>query len=135
MQAADCVYLEDGVVLEGYIKASPLLHGSLWFRYNPTTAVDKAKLNRQMSQAGSDEERKERYAARFVASKLVEWDLETSGGTPVEISEETIAYRLQSAVNLKLYQIVMGNWATDPIPSPAVPGTEDGVDLDRAAKN
>ena len=134
MRASECVYLPKGVVLEGYIKAAEGLHGPVRFCYRATNAVDKAKLQRRMEQQ-SDAARKELVTANFVAERLTEWDVLDENSEEVEITGEVIAEHLHPAVNLKLYHIVCGNWATDTIPDPLIPGTENGVDLEAEAGN
>ena len=127
MKASDCVFMSEGIILDGFIRESEL-HGPLRFRYRPCNSVDKAKLARRMSNQ-ADAERKELIAAAFMAEKLESWEAEP------DITKEVIAFQLHPAVNLKLYNILTGTWASDPVEDPTIPGTEDGVDLEEAAGN
>ena len=134
MRASDCVFMPKGLEVDGFIKAAEGLHGELQFRYRPANAVDRAKLTRKMS-ALQDEEAKEKAAGDFVASRLTEWSVVDEEGSLAPFTGEVITYHLHPAVNLKLYQIVLGNWPSDPIPDPLIPGTEDGVDPEELGKS
>jgi hypothetical protein len=108
MSRAD--YFHDGYTERAWIAAVPGLHGALRFSYRPALIEERSQLYDaagQLNAHGFD-----CHVARFLAQKIVAWDLVDAHGQPVPTAAETLL-RIQPELFIKLNQIILGVTASD----------------------
>lgn len=100
----------DGYTEQGYIAARPGLHPAVRFRYRPSTQEEWAALQTEI--AGAKKGQGVALNARYIARKLVAWDLKDDKGDLVPRSATQVA-RLKPALFEVLYGIVIGMIPSD----------------------
>lgn len=104
------VYIEDGYTQKGYIAAVPGLFDALRFEFRPLVATDQS--------AHAKEEKKfsgpawARFAADFMAKRIVSWDAKKQDESPVPLRGPEVA-KIQPALFGRLYGILNGTDASD----------------------
>lgn len=106
--------IDDGYTKAGYIKESANHHDSLSFEFRPmlpseVESVEQAISKEQHPEAGVN------IMAVALADHLVEWSELVKDGGKRPINWEAVS-RLQYAILNRLYRIVTGIEASDPIP-------------------
>lgn len=107
----DVSYIPDGYTRPGYIEAIPGLHGALGFVFRPMLAHERSIVLESIEKAGRN--KSDRLAASTIAHRIVSWDLKhpVSGGE-IQVSEPE-AIRLHPILLSRLFNIVLGNMASD----------------------
>jgi len=108
MSRAD--YFHDGYTQRALIAAVPRLHGTLRFSYRPALIEERSQLYDVAGQLNAH--LFDCHVARFLAQKIVDWDLVDAQGQPVPASAEALL-RMQPELFIKLNQIVLGVAASD----------------------
>jgi hypothetical protein len=121
-------YISDGFNLDGYIAASvpeesgERLYDALTFSYRPATRLDCVKVDQEIAIAGKNRDvdaeaavKAERVVCKFVADRIVSWDLVEIGVHPVAVSA-TSCERIHPFLFSSLYRIIRGTQASDKKP-------------------
>jgi hypothetical protein len=131
-------YIADGYTKDGYVKASDAnqagesLYGSLGFTYRPSTRIDNVRHDAEVKTALKDEfnpkpddaVKAEMLACKFVASKLVSWDLEDDKDNGIAITPDNCS-RLNAGLFYRVYSIIRGTALSDPKPGTEKPESSD----------
>jgi hypothetical protein len=83
-----CLFIDDGLTLDGVIPARPGLHPALAFTYRPATAAEVQRYLNAL--ARGDERDPIRATVRLVEAHLVEWEAKGKGGEPLPLSEAAL---------------------------------------------
>jgi hypothetical protein len=108
-------YFPDGYTRRGYIKAEENHYGSLAFTYRPALVEERDRITESLKQNPSNKSNE--HIRGLLKKQLHDWDLVNDKDQPVEVNAENIR-RLHPIVYDKLYLIVTGQIATDPLPQP-----------------
>lgn len=120
-------YIPDGYTRPGYIQAVPRLYDSLRFEYRPSRRITRAKHFRDLDKVKNDDDKSERVACDFIASRLVSWDAKNEEGESIPLSSATLG-DLEPVLFERLYTIILGNAIPDEdpeSPTPADKGEEN----------
>ena len=130
-------YVGDGYEISGYISAAvpeasgERLHDALTFTYRPATRLDNVRVDAEIAIAGKNRDldansavEAERVVCRFVASRIVSWDLKVVGIHSVAITSEACE-RIHPFLFASLYRIIRGTQASDKKPEESKPATTD----------
>jgi len=119
------VYLEDGYTQEGYIAAVPGLFEALRFEFRPIVVAEQS--------AHYKEEKKfsgpawARFAADFIARRLLSWSAARQDGAPVPLRGPDVA-KIHPALFSRLYSILNGTDASDLDPEWSEAEKEESAD-------
>lgn len=113
-------FIADGYTEPFYVAAIPGIHEPLRGRFRRALGWENAEARRTAAQLKPREA--EHHWAKFIKSKLIEWDLKTPDGKPVDLTEANLL-RMNPTLNEALTAIVMSARASD-----ADPETVDPVD-------
>jgi len=127
MSRAD--YFQDGYTQSGLIAAVPRLHGALRFTYRPALIEERSQLYDVAGRLNSH--LFDCHVARFLAQKIVDWDLVDAERQPVPASAEALL-RIQPELFIKLNRIVLGTAPSDVDPD-WPPETRDRLLDEKAA--
>jgi len=135
-------YISDGYTRDdGYIAAAPeessngeRLYESLEFTYRPATRMELVRLDAEVEFASKSKEfdpesviRAEKIACKFIASKVISWNLTSVGIHPVPVSAEALE-RMNPYLFGNLYRIIRGSQTSDVKPNVLPkPSDEDQV--------
>lgn len=117
--------IRDGQSVDGYILAVEGQHDALSFKFRPMLPEIVELLEKTISERPPSE-----FVAilsKYVADHLLEWSEVEESGVPVPVSPENVR-RLRWRPWLRLYRIVSGIVASDPIPNAAGDKLKDELD-------
>jgi hypothetical protein len=103
-------YFHDGYTQSAFIAAVPRLHGTLRFTYRPALVEERSQLYDAAVKLNSH--LFDCHVARFLAQKLVDWDLVDAERQAVAPTAEAML-RMQPELFAKLNQIILGTAASD----------------------
>ena len=103
-------YFHDGYTQRAFIAAVPRLHGTLRFSYRPALIEERSQLHDAAGQLSSH--LFDCHVARFLAQKIVDWDLTDVRRQPVGPTAESVL-RMQPELFAKLNQIIFGTAPSD----------------------
>lgn len=111
----------DGYTRRAYLKALPPLHGPVRFDFRPAALVERYEfVDKQQGQASKA---RAENAAKFVAAKLVRWDLKDAAGEAVPRTAVALLdpAKVDPNLFLRLLNVVLGVelWDDDPDLEPA----------------
>lgn len=103
-------YIEDGQENRGYVEAIPRLYDAVRFTFRPMLPTERAVVMAQ-AEAGSEVDAVTNAAA-VIAGRVIKWDAKRGSGDLVPLDpEHTI--RLQPSLQLRIYQMILGNVPSD----------------------
>ena len=73
-QGTTC-YIPDGYTQEFYFAEADGIHGEVRGSFRPLSVMQHAAVNRDLSQAGDDWERRAWVAAKWIGKQVVNWDV------------------------------------------------------------
>jgi hypothetical protein len=116
----------DGYTESAYIAEIKRLHTTVRFKFRPSLLQERSKL-------ASENARLAPHlgpvnTAKFLAGKIVEWDVKDQKGEPLDISPEVLM-RLKPALLERITAIVLGFDGGDEDPDAATPDGEKIDDL------
>lgn len=131
-------YVGDGFDKTGFIKASEAndsgesLYGSLEFVYRPATRLENVRHDAEVKSALKDEfnpkpddaVKAELLACKFVASKIVSWDLKDDKDNEVPVNAD-VCSRLNGGLFYRLYSVIRGTALSDAKPGQDKPEPSD----------
>lgn len=103
-------FIDDGYNREATIAAAPRQWPEINFTYRPMAAAEFAEHTAKSK--GMDDQAWHKAIAAVMARKIVAWDVKTSSGGSVEVSESNLL-KLLPPVLLRLWQIVTCNTPDD----------------------
>lgn len=109
-------FIADGYNERAYVGEVPRLYPAVRFEYRPTPLQELVGYRREVAKLGELDTYK--HAAKFLAGKLVSWDLKDDKGEPAPLKTETIL-RLRHPLFLRILAIVHGLEAPDDDPQAA----------------
>ncbi len=110
---------------DGFIAASPGLHGELQFTYRPFLMEDRARYMVQVEKLPLAQQYGK--AAAELGKRLASWSLENPDGTPLKITTDNVR-RVKPALLDRLWLIVLGIEASDIDPQWDTEQTEEHVE-------
>ncbi len=119
--------IRDGYTQTGYIEAVDGMHEAVNFRYRPMLPEDVEFAEHEANKIGADPRKAVRLIAARVSQQLVEWDQKEEDGKDAPTDFETVR-RLRYQVLNKLYRIIAGLVASDPLPGASKEEQADEVD-------
>ena len=131
----ECGFIPDGQVRKGYVARKPGVHPAVHFEYRPTMPVERAGFNQTQANlyktdAPKDAETAQKNMAKFLAKKLISWDLRDGSKNVVAISEATLLGGVENNLFADLYAIVMGYRPSDVDPAaPEEKPADEGAEL------
>lgn len=121
-------FIDDGWTESGYIAEAPGLHPACRFEYRPMLRSEIYRCAREAEKATDD------YLpvlAKWLAKKLVAWDLCGKDGRPAATTPDVLL-RLRPRLLDRLVDVVWGREPSDPDPDGKAPAK---FDQDAAEKN
>jgi hypothetical protein len=132
-------FIADGFDRDGYIAAAvpeangEPIHEAVEFKYRPATRQETLKLDGEVNIAVKNADidpncfyRMEQLTNKFLAAKLISWDLKDHNGSLVAITPENLE-RVHPILQGKLYKVVRGDRLSDKKPT----GEEPKSDADQ----
>lgn len=107
--------IRDGYTQKGFIEAVEGLHEAVQFEYRPMLPEQVELTEAEVNKLGADPRKAVRLVAAQVSQHLIGWDQKESGGSEAPVDFETVR-RLRYQVLNKLYKIIAGLIASDPLP-------------------
>ena len=83
-------FIDDGYSETETIPAVNGIHGPHVITFRPITSGEIARYESRMRVAGEDELKQRDATSELLASKLIEWDIMDSTGTPVKIEPKNL---------------------------------------------
>ncbi len=130
-------YVADGYTLDGYIAAAvpelsgERLHDALEFKFRPATRMENVRVDAEIAIAGKGRDvdaeaaiEAEKITCRFVAERVISWNLKAVGVHPIAVSAEACE-RIHPFLFSSLYRIIRGTQASDKRPEATKPPTTD----------
>ena len=111
--------IRDGYTQRGYIAAVDGLHDAVQFEYRPMLPEEVEFTEAEVNRIGGDPKKAVRLVAAQVQRHLVSWDQKDADAKDADITFDNVR-RLRYPVLNKLYKIIAGLVASDPLPG----GTE-----------
>lgn len=115
-------YIEDGQTLPGYVAEVPRLYGPVRFQFRPMLATERAVILGQMSVMGEKEATE--TAAAIIASRVKQWDATRGDGATIIPLDPAHTVRLQPKLQMRIYNIILGNEAPDQDPRESGPNED-----------
>ncbi len=103
-------FIDDGYTEQGFVRGEPGLHPDVRFEWRPSVPEELDRYNADADRLKGTELRK--HAARFLAAKLVSWDLRNGKGDVVPISLPNVL-RLKDGLFMHLLRVTLGIRASD----------------------
>lgn len=125
-------FIPDHYTEDGYIAEFPGVHGALRFRYRRALGWQCAEARRTAASLKPREA--EAHWAKFLKGQLVDWELQTPDGKPVDLTEPNIL-RMNPALSESVLGVVMSVRSSDPdparpeVPEATLPGDREGADV------
>lgn len=126
-QNGQCVYIDDGYTLEGFIAAERAAHGALRFTYRPLLVRPRVKAITKIAETQDPSEREE-YAAGVVAKQITNWSFTDRAGKSVPISADAMLDHMEPRLYHKLRDVVLGLSASDEDPEGKSYAEQETVD-------
>ena len=131
-------YISDGYTrTDGYIAAAipeesgERLFDALEFTYRPATRLECIKIDAEVAIAAKNKDfdpmaavKAEQLGCKFVADRIVAWDLKDAGVHPIPVSQ-TACERIHPFLFGSLYRIIRGLQASDKKPDAASAKTDE----------
>lgn len=103
-------FIDDGYSESGFIAEEPGLYPAVTFTFRPMLPTEYGQF---LGRLANDNEEKARHEmARWISTKLVEWDLRDSRGNTVEITPQNVV-RIKEPLLVRLWRIVSCRDASD----------------------
>lgn len=114
----DSAFIHDGYTKRGYIKANPGFHPAIRFVWRPALIQARSEWFAKLAQQ-TDAKAKDATVARFIASRLVSWDLTDEKGNAVVLDGKTPGQRAEIVLRMepnlfdRLFAIVASQQPSD----------------------
>lgn len=103
-------FIDDGYTEKSFVREEPRLYPAVRFEHRPTPLQELVSYRRDVAKLSDLDTYK--HAAKFLAGKLVSWDLKDGKGDPAPMTADMLI-RLRHPLFLRMLNIVLGLEAPD----------------------
>lgn len=116
-------FIADGYTERSYIRETTRLHPAMRFEHRPTLLSELVAYRREVESMPEPMDTY-RFAAKYIAGKLVSWDAKDGNGRPIPITGDNLL-KMKHPLFMRLLSIILGAEACDLDPGWTLPEKDE----------